>query len=103
MSLMMQMANVGADVGRALKWHAKGEETHFQNALERALALFSLTASDPKLHGTRLREVLRSREVFLDYLFGGNQYQSTPESFDRYFMPFGVAANKERQAQRASA
>jgi len=36
----------------------------------------------------------RLREVLLDYFLGDNRYGSTPESWHRYFHPFGVAASR---------
>jgi hypothetical protein len=97
MSLMEQLANVGSEVGRALRWHEKHNDAAFQKALERALELFSLTVSDPKNSGARLREVLRMREVFLDYIFGGNTHMSTAQSINRYFLAFGAAVNMAKR------
>ena len=88
-----QLGNVGSEVGRALKRHREGRLESFQSAFDRALELLDLTSADPRWRGTaKLREILRSREVFRDYFFGGNQYGSTPESLERYFFHFALAA-----------
>lgn len=92
-SLNEQMANIGADVGRAVKWKLRGEKRSAQAAFERAIELFDLTLDDPK-HKGRYKEIARAREVFCDYMVGDNEYHSTPESFNKYFYPFNYAARK---------
>lgn len=103
MTLVEQLGNIGSEVGRVLRAHARGDEESVHKSLDRALELFWFTAEDPKNRGARLREVLRAREVVLDYLFGGNQYQSTATSIDAYFMDFGLAANRERRHRAVNA
>ncbi|MDP3991724.1 MAG: hypothetical protein Q8P66_02430 [Candidatus Colwellbacteria bacterium] len=89
-NLMEQMANIGSEVGRARKWQGKDEKL-FQSAVERALELFDLTLEDPRWR-TRLREIARAREVFLDAVLGGEEYGSTLEDLDRYFSQFAFAS-----------
>ena len=89
-SLMEQMGNIGSEVGRAAKWQGK-DEKHFQGAADRALELFDLTLEDPRWKGRR-REIALAREVFVDAITGGKEYQSSLESLDRYFLPFALAA-----------
>jgi hypothetical protein len=57
------------------------------------LELFDLTVSDPRLAGRR-KEICRAREVTLDFLVGDNEYASTAESLDRYFLQFAMAARR---------
>lgn len=92
-SLVMQLANVGSEVGRALKAKEKGDGQQLQRCLDRALELIDLTIADPK-HRTRLREICRLREVICDYFFGGNVFHSTTLSFENYFMYFAIAARR---------
>ena len=92
--LVVQFANIGSEVERALKWEAGGKEERSRRALERGLELLSLTIADPK-HRGRLKEMTRLREVLLDYFLGDNLHRSTPESWHSYFHPFGVAANRK--------
>jgi hypothetical protein len=100
-SLLEQMANVGSEVERALKWAAKGDFEHRDLALERGLELLGLTIADPR-HRTRLRELTRLREVLLDYFWGDNEFGSDPQAWRRYFGAFGMAAALERErASRA--
>ena len=68
MSLMEQLGNIGSEVGRARKWQGKDEKI-FHGAVERALDLFDLTLEDDRWKG-RWHEIARSREVFVDAIFG---------------------------------
>jgi hypothetical protein len=61
------------------------------------LELFDLTLEDRRWHGRR-REIGRAREVVCDYLVGDNEFQSSIESLDAYFMAFAVAARSARPA-----
>lgn len=92
-SLIEQLANIGAEIGRALNWQAKGEGEKSQKAIERSLELFDLTIGDSRWRH-RLKEITRAREIVCDYFWGDNQYQSTPESIDKYFLQFAVAARR---------
>jgi hypothetical protein len=92
-SLMEQMANIGAEVGRSIKWRSKGKEEMSKKAFYRALELFDFTIADAK-NRDRLREIVRARGFFVDYYMGDNISNSTAESWDRYFLPFAVAARR---------
>jgi hypothetical protein len=94
-SLVEQLANIGAEVGRALSWQKKGDKEKGQRAIERGLELFDLTISDQRWQH-RLKEIARAREVVCDYFFGDNQYQSSPESLDKYFLSFAMAARRNK-------
>lgn len=91
LTLIEQMANIGADVGRALKWRAKKDKKLMQGALERTLELFDLTIADPRWKH-RLKEIARMREIVCDYFIGGNNYNSTPRALEKYFLAFALAA-----------
>lgn len=43
----------------------------------------------------RLKEIVRAREVTCDFLVGNNEYQSTGESLEKYFMTFALAARNQ--------
>jgi hypothetical protein len=100
-SLVEQLANVGGEVERAMKWAAKGRPEQSTNALYRGLELIDLTIADPR-HLGRLKELCRAREVLLDYFVGPNEYGSSDAAWHRYFHPFGMAAALEREQARAS-
>lgn len=90
-----QMANVGAEIGRTVTWKEKGRPDYSQRAFERAIELLDLTISDLK-NRRRLRELLRVREALADHFAFDNSYQSSDESWQRYFYPFQFAARANR-------
>ena len=94
-SLLEQVANIGSEVERALAAQKKKNKEQSEAALFRALELFDLTLADPK-NKTRLREVTRARECFLDFFLGENQYGFTAEFFQKYFLDFALAARNQR-------
>lgn len=91
-SLNEQLGNIGSEVGRAIRAREQGNQERLNGALDRALELFDLTIADPRHRGARLREIFRAREVVCDFFFGENEYGSTVESLDRYFLEFAMAA-----------
>lgn len=92
---MEQLGNIGSEVGRANRAKSNGNVDRMWSALERALELIDLTAADERWTG-RSREILRARELICDYLLGENEYGSTGETIDAYFLPFSVAARRDR-------
>jgi hypothetical protein len=91
-----QLANAGADVGRAFRAKAAGDHVRFTAALDRSLELLDLTMADARWAGPRRREIARMREIVCDLLVGDNAYGSTPESVDRYFLEFALASRRDR-------
>jgi hypothetical protein len=92
LALTEQLANVGSEVGRAVRAKTGGAEARFEAALGRALELFDLTLADPRWRGRR-REIARARELVCDFLVGDNAYGSDAASLDAWFLPFAVAAS----------
>ena len=90
-SFVEQMANIGSDIERAISWNKKDQPDYSKHAFERALELLDLTISDKK-NISRLRELLRVREVLADYFVFDNTYNSTDESWQKYFLQFNYAA-----------
>ncbi|MBI2337831.1 hypothetical protein HYU95_01480 [Candidatus Daviesbacteria bacterium] len=90
LSIFEQMANIGAEVGRAINWREKNIELG-KKAFYRALELFDFATNDPK-NKNSLKEILRAREVFCDYYVGDNLYHSTGEAWNKYFYYFNKAA-----------
>ena len=95
-SLMEQLANVGSEVERALKWAEKNNSDYSRMAFERALELLALTIADPR-HSSRLKELTRVREALLDYFFGNNEFRSTVQSWRNYFFAFAQASALAKQ------
>ena len=96
LSLVAQLGNIGSEVSRAL--HAKKRENteRMQAALYRALELLDLTIADPR-YTHRLRELCRLREILCDFFVGDNEYCSSGESLDRYFLAYAIAARSTPQ------
>jgi len=92
---MEQMANVGSEVERTMSWKIKNDNDYSQKAFERALELLDLTIGDPK-NKSRLKEIVRLREVLVDYFFCKNQYGSSDELWHKYFYAFNFAARINR-------
>jgi hypothetical protein len=95
LSFAEQMANIGSEIERTISWQRKGRSEISSRAFERALELIDLTVADSR-NNTRLRELLRVREALSDHFYFDNFYQSTPESWQRYFGSFLVAARGKR-------
>ncbi|PIR71147.1 MAG: hypothetical protein COS97_00055 [Candidatus Nealsonbacteria bacterium CG07_land_8_20_14_0_80_40_10] len=90
MNLFEQMANIGSEVERTIKWRKKIPK-YSQLAFERMLELIDLTVSDPK-NKNRLKEILRVRETLADYFTGENIYKSSDRLWQNYFYGFNYAA-----------
>jgi len=91
-SFAEQMANVGSEVERTIKWKNKNKPERSQLAFFRALELMDFTIAD-KNNINRLGELCRTREVLVDYFFADNQYKSTDISWQKYFRAFTWMAN----------
>ena len=92
-----QMGNIGSEVGRAAKWQGKDEE-RFRGAVNRALELFDLTLEDPRWKKQkRLFEISRARELFCRAVEGDNEYKTSLDDLDKYFLQFAFAARNNIQ------
>ena len=83
-----QMGNIGSEVSRALKWSSRGNQARADKAIDRALELFDLTILANVSSHARLTEVLKAREEFCDYFFGGNSWGTEPERMQKYYDGF---------------
>lgn len=91
LSLVEQLANVGMDVDRTIRFRNRGDMDASQKAFERALDLVDLTIADPK-NRKRLKEVTRMRECLVDYFMYDNEYGSSDELWTKYFCEFNYTA-----------
>lgn len=89
-NIFEQMANIGSEVYRALKWQKKNTN-YSKLAFERSLELLDLTIED-KNNKDRFKELHQLREILVDYFVYNNSYHSTPEFFEKYFYSFNYAA-----------
>lgn len=96
LSFFDQMANIGSEVSRAILWREKKREYSLL-AIERALELLDLTALDVKnRRAPKLRELLRARELLVDYFYFDNQYSSSDKLWQDYFYPFNYASRMNK-------
>jgi hypothetical protein len=93
LSLFEQMANIGGEVERALKWREKSNLDYSGKAFERALELIDLTLEYSR-NGSHLKEIARLREALVDYFVGTNEFKSTESSWRTYFSHFAYAARR---------
>ena len=89
LSLIDQMGNISAEVGRAIQ--SRENPTRRDGAIERALELFSATIDC--YSGLRLREILRARDEFLALFYGDS---TDYDGVERYFHHFAIAARLGR-------
>lgn len=92
-SLAEQLGHFGSEVSRTRK--AVGDEERYWSAATRAFELLDLTIADLRWR-SRLRELLRVREVFSDAILGGREYQSTLDAVDAYCLSFAYASQVNR-------
>ena len=85
-SLAEQLGNIGSEISRAIRSYA---------AVMRAYELFNLTISDFRWR-KRLKELTRARELFLDAIWGNNEYKTTLEDLDKYIIKLAIAARLKR-------
>ncbi|MGD8744103.1 MAG: hypothetical protein PVJ52_00725 [Candidatus Woesebacteria bacterium] len=95
LSLVEQLANVGSEVERAIKWKEKGNDDYSRMAYHRALELLSFTKDDCK-DEAKLKEVCRLYEVLVDYFDGYNEYGSSDKLWRKYFDYFSKLAARRR-------
>ena len=91
-SLFKQLSNVGTEVSRAIRWKNKGKPDLSKKAFYRALELLYLTIDDPKNRGACLKELTRAYEMLGDYFAGENEYNSSDDLWEKYFLTYNYAA-----------
>ena len=93
LSFFEQMANLGSEVSRTIKWKVKDPERS-KCAFESAIELLDLTIEDAKNKTkSKLAELCRLREVLADYFCFDNIYGSSDEKWNNYFYGFNYAAS----------
>ena len=98
LTLCEQLANVGCDIDRTIRWKNQGDLVASRQAFERALELLSLTLMDPKYRGqAKLRELFRTRELLIDHFVYDNEYKTTDQIWSNYFWAFSHAAALQRE------
>jgi len=95
MPFFEQMANIGSEVERAIRWRQKGNKEYSRMAFERALELLEFTIADGK-NIKRLRELTRLKEMLIDYFEFNNEYHSSGKDWSSYFYSFNYASRLRR-------
>ncbi len=93
LTLAEQMANIGSEVERAIKWQEKGNNDYSQKAFFRSLELLSFSL-DCQKNGARLKELARLYEALVDYFKGENIFASSDKLWRNYFYGFNWLARK---------
>lgn len=93
-TLFEQLANVGCDIERTIRWKNRGDLEESRKAFDRALELLDFTLLDPKNKASRscMKELGRVREALTDHFMYDNEYQTTDEQWQQYFYDFNYAA-----------
>lgn len=91
-SFAEQMANIGSEVGRTIKWKNKENKEFSGRAFGRALELLELTIADR----CRLGELTRLWEVLVDYFVYDNEFASSDALWQKYFYYFNYEARGNR-------
>lgn len=95
MPFIAQMANIGSEVGRTLKWKRRGNASMARSAFVRALDLFDLTISVGRMNepflsrDSMLKEVIRARDQFCEEYLSDDSDALLPS--DKYFSHFAKA------------
>jgi hypothetical protein len=101
LSFLEQMANIGSEIERTVKWKNKGNAEYSRLSFERALELLDLTIANTKKY-SRLKELVRTREALADHFVFDNIYKSTDKIWTNYFFGFTFAAQAARKKQSFS-
>lgn len=95
LSFFEQMANIGSEIERTIKWRNRGNSEYSQKAFDRSLELLWLTIGDNR-NRKRLRELTRVREALIDFFMFNNDYGSSDVLWQKYFYHFTYAARRKK-------
>jgi hypothetical protein len=84
LSFLEQVGNIGSEVERTIRWKEKGNNAIRDKAFLRSLELFDLTLNSNHTY-SQLKEIARTREIWVDYIYFENQYNSNNQQFRKYF------------------
>ena len=87
MPVAEQLANVGGEVGRAIRWKARGDAQKSRNFCDKAIEFLELSVRDPK-NKHRVGELINAEEELKDYFFGENMFGTTDEALMKYYDAF---------------
>ena len=97
LSIFEQMGNIYSEVGRSFSAKSCNNIADRDAAIYRAIDLFNATIdSQIAAKSPKSREILRSKEQFLDIINDDDATSDSIQSLDRYFMQFAIAARLKR-------
>lgn len=97
LDIFNQMGNIYSEVGRSLKTRSAENINDHNEAVARAIDLFDATiASLINDESPKAKEVLRSKEQFLDIVNDKDASQEVVNGLERYFMQYAIAARLNR-------
>jgi len=103
MPLIEQMANIGSEVGRTVKWVSKGKRQMAENSFERALDIIDLTIKCGRLRQNGrlalLEELCRARELFCGAFLTSDI--DNLSYLDKYFWQFALAFQNKKTGLQA--
>ena len=85
LSFLEQMGNIGSEVERTIKWREKGNEEYAKMAFIRSLELIDLTLCSKHINYPKRKELARSREAWVDFIYFNNQYRTNSKQWRNYF------------------
>lgn len=97
LSIFEQMGNIYSEVGRSFNAKSRNDTADREAAISRAIDLFDASIkTQVAVKSPKSREILRSKEEFLDLIYDDRANPVSIQSLDRYFMQFAIAARLNR-------
>ena len=97
LDIFNQMGNIYSEVGRSFKTIGQVDSKDHFEATVRAIDLFDATVEALiQKKSPKAKEVLRAKEVYLDFVNNSNASRQSIQSLENYFMQFAVAARLNR-------
>ncbi len=94
LSFAEQMANIGADVARAIRAQEMGDKHRMDNAIIRTMQQFDLSIKAHEGSPAKLNELFHSRGLFCDLISENSINKNDAKSLDKYFLEFNFLARK---------
>lgn len=95
LAFLEQIAHIGSEVERTIAWKEKGNEEYSKLAFFRSLELFDLSTTCKHTY-PQLKEMLRTREMWVDFIYFDNEYNSTSKQFRDYFNQLLMVLNRTK-------
>ena len=95
LSLIEQLAHVGAEIHRANNWEQKKDTTSRNNALERAIDLIDAILGGVHL-SHRTKEVARLREIICGCYAEKGENNVSLSLLDNYFLTLAIYARNQK-------